>query len=108
MSRIDYRLNLMGVPFRWRTLISRWEEGSCFVDEQLSGPYALWVHTHTFADHPGGTLVRDEVRYRLPLFPIGEVAVPLVRHQLRRIFTHRAAAIADTLGAAPTSSTVEV
>jgi ligand-binding SRPBCC domain-containing protein len=105
---IDYRLTLFGMPFRWKTLISRWEQDVCFVDEQISGPYALWVHTHTFADDPAGTLVGDEVRYRLPLYPFGEVAHPLVKRQLRRIFMHRSAAIADTLGVAALRSTVDV
>jgi ligand-binding SRPBCC domain-containing protein len=104
--RIDYQLRLFGIPFRWRTVISRWEEGTCFVDEQISGPYALWVHTHTFADAPGGTLVNDEVRYRLPLYPFGELALPLVRRQLRRIFNHRSAAMAKTLGVGATTATV--
>lgn len=88
-SLIDYRLRLFGIPFSWRTRISRWDPPTLFTDEQLKGPYRLWVHTHTFADHPDGTLVRDEVRYRLPLFPLGELAYPIVRLQLRRIFAYR-------------------
>lgn len=104
---IDYRLTLFGIPFRWRTLISRWEENVCFVDEQIRGPYALWQHTHTFADTEEGTLVKDEVRYRLPFFPLGEVAVFMVRRQLRRIFLHRAAVIGELLGSTPIRSSVE-
>ena len=95
---IDYRLRLFGVPFRWRTRISHWEPGNAFIDEQISGPYARWVHTHTFHDAGGGTLVRDEVRYRLPLFPFGEVAYPLVRLQVRRIFDYRARRLRELLG----------
>ncbi|MBW3628772.1 MAG: SRPBCC family protein [Gemmatimonadetes bacterium] len=95
---IDYRLRLLGVPFRWRTRIARWEPGNAFVDEQISGPYALWVHTHTFRDAQGGTLVRDEVRYRLPGFPFGEVAYPLVRLQVGRIFDYRARRLRELLG----------
>jgi hypothetical protein len=51
---IDYRLSLYGVGFRWRTRIEVWEPGVRFVDVQLSGPYRLWRHTHTFEDAPGG------------------------------------------------------
>jgi ligand-binding SRPBCC domain-containing protein len=40
-SRIDYRLSLFGVPFRWRTRIAAWEPGYRFVDVQERGPYAL-------------------------------------------------------------------
>lgn len=95
---IDYRLRLFGIPFRWRSLISRWEPGVCFVDEQLEGPYARWVHTHTFRDGEGGTHVKDVVRYRLPLFPLGESAYPLVQLQLKRIFEYRARRLVELLG----------
>lgn len=95
---IEYRLRLFGVPFRWRTRISHWDPGVGFVDEQLQGPYAVWVHTHRFRDADGGTLVSDEVRYRLPLFPLGEAAYPLVRLQLGRIFGFRARRLRELLG----------
>lgn len=95
---IEYRLRLFGVPFYWRTRISRWEPDSSFVDEQVTGPYAKWVHTHSFRQADGGTLVTDEVRYRLPLFPFGEVAYPLVRLQLRRIFNYRTRRLSELLG----------
>ncbi|MFW6078788.1 MAG: SRPBCC family protein [Gemmatimonadota bacterium] len=88
-TTIRYRLRLFGLPFRWESVITRWEPGRLFVDEQRTGPYARWVHTHVFGDANGGTLVEDRVRYRLPFFPIGEIAYPLVRRQLNRIFEYR-------------------
>ncbi|MDO8188100.1 SRPBCC family protein [Conexibacter sp. JD483] len=101
---IDYRLRLHGLPLRWRTRIAAWEPGERFVDEQLSGPYALWHHTHEFTPAPaapGGeprTAMRDTVRYALPLGPLGELAHRiLVRRDLDRIFDFRAATVARLL-----------
>ena len=94
---IDYRLRLYGVPFGWRTRISWWEPPVRFVDEQLGGPYAQWIHEHTFEERAAGTLIRDRVRYRLPLWPAGEVALPVVRRQLDRIFAYRQRAVREAL-----------
>lgn len=94
---IDYKLQLFGIPFKWRTRIAAWEPGVMFVDEQLKGPYAQWIHTHTFHDLQDATQVTDAVRYRLPLFPFGEVALPVVKLQLRRIFGYRTAQITKLL-----------
>jgi ligand-binding SRPBCC domain-containing protein len=95
---IDYRLRLFGVPFGWLTRISRWEPPTFFVDEQLSGPYETWVHAHTLRAVPGGTMVDDVVHYRLPMYPLGELFLPLVRRQLKSIFAFRARRIREILG----------
>ena len=95
---IEYRLRLFGVPFNWLTRICRWNPPHEFVDEQLRGPYRMWVHTHRFWPEDGATRMEDEVHYRLPFFPVGEIAYPLVRWQLNRIFTFRRQAIAGFLG----------
>jgi ligand-binding SRPBCC domain-containing protein len=94
---LDYRLSLFGVPFRWRTEIAAWDPPHGFIDVQLSGPYAVWEHTHAFAPTAVGTLIDDQVRYRLPLSPLGDVAYPLVRHQLARIFAYRQQAVTAAL-----------
>lgn len=95
---IAYRMRLHGVPVRWLTRIDEWVPAERFVDRQLRGPYSLWHHTHTFEDTAGGTLMRDRVRYALPLGPLGELARRiLVDRDLERIFDFRRAAVAALL-----------
>lgn len=86
---IDYRLRLMGMPFRWRSVITQWDPPHMFVDQQARGPYRLWVHTHRFREHGDRTTIEDHVRYQLPMGPAGELAYPMVRMQLHRIFKYR-------------------
>jgi hypothetical protein len=87
---IDYSIRLAGVPVRWRTRIVDWQPGRQFSDTQERGPYALWDHTHSFREVAGGVLMRDEVRYALPLGPLGSLAHALaVRASLGRIFDYR-------------------
>jgi ligand-binding SRPBCC domain-containing protein len=88
-SLIRYRLQLFRVPFSWLTRIAIWDPPHEFADDQLRGPYARWYHRHRFLDDGDGTWIEDEVHFRLPLYPLGEVAAPLVTRQLRRIFTYR-------------------
>jgi ligand-binding SRPBCC domain-containing protein len=98
---IEYRLRLHGLRIAWLTRIEEWTPGVRFVDQQLSGPYALWHHTHEFApDGSDATVMRDVVRYALPLWPLGEAAhALLVRRDLERIFDYRRVEVARRLGA---------
>jgi ligand-binding SRPBCC domain-containing protein len=98
-ARIEYRLGLMGVPMNWLTRIDEWRPGRGFVDSQLRGPYAHWVHRHTFTPADSGTWVLDEIEYALPLAPLSNPAHALfVRPRLREIFGYRRQAIARLLG----------
>ena len=83
---IDYRIRIHGVPLTWQSEISVWNPPHLFVDEQRRGPYRRWVHTHRFAEERGGTVVRDEVDFAVP---VGFLAAPFVKRDLRRIFAHR-------------------
>ncbi|MGE9290488.1 MAG: SRPBCC family protein, partial [Puniceicoccales bacterium] len=87
-------------------LISKWDPPFRFIDEQLRGPYRKWVHTHTFRDCAGGTQMTDHVSYELPLGLVGALAHPLIRRNLRKIFTHRNHVIENFLDIPKSSGTI--
>lgn len=93
---IDYRLRVRGLPLRWRTLIREWDPPHRFVDEQVRGPYRLWVHTHSFEPCDGGTLARDVVRHAV--WCDGLVHPLFVRREVATIFAFRQQALRQKFG----------
>ena len=85
---IDYKLRVRGFPVSWRTEITEWEPPYHFLDEQIRGPYQLWIHAHEFQSRNGGTLVCDNVRYAVPFDWL--LHKFLVRPDVQRIFSYRA------------------
>lgn len=100
--KIEYRIKVFGVSLRWLTTIAEYEPPDRFADEQTSGPYKYWHHEHIFEDKDGATIMRDRVRYELPLGPLGALVHRLaVARQLGRIFDYRAQRIAELFPLTP-------
>ena len=97
-SLIDYKLKIRGLPVKWRTEISHWDPPREFIDRQLKGPYKQWIHRHTFKElGENKTLIEDEVRYRLPMEPFGDLVHFLIQRELNYIFDFRTKAVAEIL-----------
>lgn len=95
---IDYQLKLRGFPVKWRTEITVWNPPYEFVDEQVRGPYRQWIHRHTFTQTgTSETQIEDEVKYRLPFAPFGDLAHFLVKKELDYIFDFRQKTVAEIL-----------
>jgi ligand-binding SRPBCC domain-containing protein len=87
---IDYSIRLSGIPFKWKTRITKWEPPFEFVDEQIKGPYVRWHHTHTFKASNGGTIMTDRVEFLSP----GWILEPLInalfiQKKVESIFKYR-------------------
>ena len=87
---IDYQLKLHGIPITWKTEITQWNPPFDFVDSALKSPYKQWIHLHSFEEgERGETIMKDIVRYRLPLEPLGDLAHWYVKKELNYIFDYR-------------------
>ena len=87
---IDYKLKLHGLPLHWQSEIISWAPPEHFIDNQISGPYTLWHHTHKFEALAGGTLITDRVQYLVPLGLLGKLSAgPFVNKDVNSIFEYR-------------------
>jgi ligand-binding SRPBCC domain-containing protein len=100
---IDYKIRLRGIPMTWRTEISDWNPPFQFTDRQLRGPYLLWEHTHRFEEVDGGTLMTDEVHYRVPGGRL--INWLLVQNDVNRIFIFRRQTMLELFGGTEHGST---
>jgi uncharacterized protein len=93
---IDYSLKIHGVPVHWKTKILDWTPNEKFVDTQLKGPYSIWHHTHSFEDLGKGTLMKDLVRYKVPMGVVGKWGSSwLVKKDVAKIFGYRRTAVLE-------------
>ncbi|MFI6942516.1 SRPBCC family protein [Streptomyces sp. NPDC050418] len=89
---VTWRARHFGVPWRMTSRISAYDRPSHFVDEQVAGPFARWVHTHDFApDEAGqGTVMRDTVEFAAPFGPLGTLAeAAVLGRYMRRLIERR-------------------
>ncbi len=87
---IDYRIQLSGFPFSWKTEITKWNPPYQFVDTQLQGPYQTWIHEHKFESKDGYTIMHDLVEYKAK----GWIFEPLIHRffvakRVKKIFEYR-------------------
>lgn len=89
-SLLDYQLKLHGLPVRWQSKITDWVANKRFSDQQTRGPYTFWHHTHEFYEARGGTIIRDNVVYKLPGWVPGDVlGHAFIKKDLEKIFMYR-------------------
>jgi uncharacterized protein (TIGR01777 family) len=90
-ARVVLRMGAGPLALRWVAEHCDYVEGRQFRDVQVSGPFALWRHTHRVTPAAGATCeLEDEIDYALPLPPFGElVAGAFTRRKLDRMFRYR-------------------
>ncbi len=78
-------------PVKWVAEHVDYDPPRMFSDRQVSGPFASWFHRHWFLDDGGGgTLLRDEIDYEVPLGAIGRWLLGgFVRQKIERMFEYR-------------------
>jgi hypothetical protein len=97
-ARTVVRVRIGPVPYRWVAVHTALEDGRSFTDRQASGPFASWEHVHRMLpDGEQRSFLEDEVRYVLPLGPLGRLGGGPVREKLESLFAYRHAITAADL-----------
>lgn len=77
---------------RWRSVIVARERSTgsgFFRDRMRDGPFSTWEHTHLFYADGEETILRDRIRYELPLGPLDDVFGPLAVVGFEPMFRYR-------------------
>jgi uncharacterized protein len=100
-ARVEFTVRMGPVRRRWVAEHRGFTDGRQFQDVQVRGPFAEWEHTHTILPHgDDGSELRDEIRYRLPVGPLGRLfGGRMAERQLRRVFRYRHCVTAGDLSA---------
>lgn len=98
-DRLTIELRLGPLRKHWVAVHEQCVPGRRFVDRQERGPFAEWVHTHSFFERDGGSRLEDTVEYRLPFGRAGElVGGRLARRRLDQLFAFRHRRLVHDLG----------
>lgn len=84
---------------KWEARHTECQEGRMFRDEQVSGPFGSWIHTHSFLDgEEGGSVMEDEIQWSPPFGAAGKLLPKaLVEKELERFFHFRHARLRHDL-----------
>ncbi|MEU1015686.1 SRPBCC family protein [Streptomyces sp. NPDC005900] len=96
---VTFEARHFGLTWRLTARITSYDPPRCFVDEQESGPFKRWHHSHRFEpDGTGGTVMRDVIEFASPFGLLGRVADRTVLHwYMPRLIRTRNAYLADAL-----------
>ncbi|MBN8730922.1 MAG: SRPBCC family protein [Acidobacteria bacterium] len=77
-------------PLRWLARHTHYEPNRLFVDEQIAGPFARWIHRHEFTPAGAQTRLTDHIDFQLPGGPlVNSLFAWAVKLSLRDMFNHR-------------------
>lgn len=75
---------------RWHARIEEAVPGARFVDVQVSGPFGAWRHEHRFIqDGPDASVLEDDITYRMPFRPFGDLGAGIAEADLEKLFRWR-------------------
>ena len=98
-ATVSIRVPILGpIGFNWHLEHRNFIADKQFQDVQVRGPFVSWQHTHTIAAAGEGSELIDEIKFKFPGGPLGELINTLqFKHQLQKLFIYRHAVTKNDL-----------
>jgi ligand-binding SRPBCC domain-containing protein len=94
-SVFSFQITLLGQKFTWKSCITSFTPINEFTDEAIESPFKKWSHQHRLKKSNGITVMEDEIEFKAPLGPFGEVIVSRI---VPRIMDYRNASFRSAFG----------
>lgn len=82
---VTWRARHFGIWFTMTSKITELDRPHRFIDEQVSGPFAMFVHEHLFEDTLDGCRMSDTITIASPIFGAAAERLVLVPYMQRLI-----------------------
>lgn len=93
-TKLKLSIKPFGIGFKqnWTSIIlerKRKNDTAFFKDKMENGPFKKWIHTHKFTKARGGTLISDEIEFKLFNNKFNKITIPFVYSVLYILFRWR-------------------
>ncbi|MDW5330270.1 SRPBCC family protein [Plantactinospora sp. KLBMP9567] len=104
-DEVTWQARHLGRSWRMTSRITAYTRPRYFVDEQISGPFAVWQHAHYFEPQANdATLMRDVIDFAAPYGLLGRLTEALLLDQyMTRLITVRNQHLATICQANPST-----
>lgn len=89
-EQVTWKAWHFGVPIRMTSRVTKMDPPSCFADEQVTGPFRYFKHTHEFRTDGAWTVMTDRIEFAAPFGLIGRaVEAAFLARYMRRLIEIR-------------------
>jgi ligand-binding SRPBCC domain-containing protein len=89
-SMIELDIRRFGFTQRWKMMIFEFTSPVLVCDKAVKSPFKSFIHYHRFeALDKNNSVMKDEITFSLPLYPLSLIAVPFIKKDLQKMFEYR-------------------
>lgn len=89
-SAIELDIRRFGFTQKWKMIISELTSPTLVCDKAVKSTFLSFIHYHRFeAVGKTKSVMKDEVIFSLPLYPLSLIAVPFIKKDMKKMFEYR-------------------